>query len=220
MQNLIRQSQLKLEHDHFLLYEMMAHPAIFTHPKPSTIAVLDHETGILDEVLKHTTVRAVHWINKNTHHTQHHDKRVQHQPLATTQWLRQQPDIFDVIIQTETPDHLANETFEPYFQALRNDGIFIQALALPYLRLNELNPVYHHLDQAGFKDWQLLTFPQPSYQHGMRVAVMASKAIVFKQISEKTIFNRDFVTQYYNYDTHKAALALPQYLRADLGLNI
>jgi spermidine synthase len=216
MPTFVRQPDIKLEYDDCLFHEMMAHPAIFTHPQPRIVAVLDRDIGILNEVLKHRCVTAAHWMNKNTQNTFHDDTRVKHQPLAHSQWLRQQPEMFDVIIQTESPENIGTETFETYFQALKNDGVFIQSVAISYLKLDELKPIYHHLDQAGFKDWQLLTFPQPSHPFGLRVAVMASKAIVFKQISEKAIFNRGFPTHYYNFDMHKAALALPQYLRTDL----
>lgn len=220
MPTFVRNPDSKLEHDRCLFHEMMTHPAIFTHPNPRVIAVLDQDVGVLNEVLKHRCITAAHWINKNTQPAQGsfiQDARVKHQPLDHSQWLGQQPEMFDVIIQTESPTNIATETFDSYFQALNDDGIFIQSIAISYLELDRVKPIYHHLDQAGFKDWQLLTFPQPSHPYGMRVAVMASKAIVFKQISEKVIFNRGFSTQYYNFDMHKAALALPQYLHADLA---
>ena len=45
---------------------------------------------------------------------------------------------------------------------------------------------------------------------------MATKRAAFKRVREKEIFNRPFTTRYYNYDVHKAALVLPEFMRSEL----
>ncbi|MBV9576385.1 MAG: hypothetical protein JO149_07150, partial [Gammaproteobacteria bacterium] len=53
------------ESDSFFSYEMMAHPALFTHSKPQQIALLGNHFGILAEVLKHPSVVSVSCILEN-----------------------------------------------------------------------------------------------------------------------------------------------------------
>lgn len=201
------------EHDSFFFHEMMAHPVLFTHPKPQKIAIIDNQEGVLDEVLKHESIVDVCCINNHPQQTNQQDKRVRYQSLDSLQWLAHEADAFDVIIQSETTDNFLEQDFANYFRALKADGLFIQAYPISLLQINELKPVYENIEHAGFADWQLLLFPQPSYPTGCRVAVMASKSMLIKPIREKNIFNRSFETRYYNFDMHRAALAVPEFAK-------
>lgn len=195
--------------DEFFFSEMMAHPALFTHNKPQKVAIIGDHAGILAEVLKHATVTHVCCVT-NQPITPAADSRVSQQTLDAVQWLAHEADAYDIIINTKESLHA---DFHHYFRALKVDGILLQSFPVSLLDIKSLEPAYQALDKAGFHDWQLLTFPQPSF--GTHVAIMAIKSILIKQVSEKTIFNRGFKTQYYNYDVHKAALALPQFACCD-----
>lgn len=200
------------EHDSFLFHEMMAHPVLFTHPKPQKIAIIDNHEGILDEVLKHENITDVCCINNHPQQNSQ-DKRVRYQALDSLQWLSHEADAYDIIIQSETKDNFLEQDFGNYFRALKTDGLFIQSYPISLLQLNELKPVYDNLKHAGFTDWQLMLFPQPSYPTGCRVAIMAAKNMLIKPITEKNIFNRNFATRYYNFDMHRAALAVPEFAK-------
>lgn len=201
------------EHDSFIFHEMMVHPVLFIHPKPQKIAIIDANTGILDEVLKHQGIQEVNCITNNANFPHINDQRVRQLSLDSPQWLAHDVESFDIIIQSDAPDNFLEEDFENYYRALKTDGIFIQSYPISLLQLHALEPVYEQLGLAGFNDWQLLNFPQPSYPSGWRIALMAAKGMLFNQISEKNIFNRGFKTRFYNYDMHKAALALPEFAR-------
>jgi hypothetical protein len=43
--------------------------------------------------------------------------------------------------------------------------------------------------------------------------MMATKCPIFPRIREKDIYNKTFVTRYYNFDTHKAACVLPEFVK-------
>jgi len=60
-----------------------------------------------------------------------------------------------------------------------------------------------------------MNFAVPS---GSRTAIMAIKTGTFKRIREKDIYNKPFATKFYNFDMHKAALALPEFVREELAI--
>ena len=70
---------------------------------------------------------------------------------------------------------------------------------------------------AGFFDVLPLHFPEPGFTSGWRAAMMAMKQGTIKRPREKDIFNKAFTTRYYNLDVHRAAFALPEFMRKELG---
>jgi spermidine synthase len=216
------------EHDSFLYHEMMAHPALFTHPHPQSVAILGPHYGILQEVLKHPHVKQVHCISDHVEleeAIQHHfpalmeaqsDPRVQYHVRDTKAWLKEcQNESFDILIQNQAILAGLPDSYQDFFARLRKEGILIEPCQISLLESPVLKPLFQTLELAGFHDWQMLHFPQPSYSAGWRTAMMAIKHQTIKRIREKDIFNRNFSTRYYNFDTHKAALALPEFMRAE-----
>ena len=219
------------EHDGFFYHEMMAHPALFTHPHPQKIAILGNSFGILQEVLKHPSVNEVWCIAENTqleevvsHYfssLQHgkNDERVSYHLSKPLAWFKQNAaEKFDIIIQGQHSDDYLKEHYQCYYHALQDNGILIEPCQSSLLYFKTLKPLYQHLEQVGFNDCQLLNFPQPSYPSGWRTVMMATKRSTFKRVREKEVFNRQFTTRYYNFDVHKAALVLPEFVRCELGM--
>lgn len=184
------------EYDSFIYDEMMAHPALFTHLNAKKIAIIgDNHEGIKREVAKHPSVNEICQIST--------------QNLPT--WLTTAtPDAFDVIIAPTSID-----TDGHYLNLLGRNGIFIcQSESLFYPQ--RVKSVYQAIQKAGFHDVQILHFPQPNFPSGWRAAIMAIKTGTFKRIREKDIFNKSFATRYYNFDVHKAALVIPEFIREEL----
>ena len=219
------------ENDSFYYHEMMAHPALFTHPKPLKVAILGHQAGILQEILKHTGVQEIQCVHDNpdidaaisryfsSYSSKQVDARIKYFLMDTSTWLAQGSEhTFDIIIQADSSFLISEENFKNYFRLLTADGIFVQPCLNALLHFKTLKPLYLNIQQAGFNDWQLLNFPQPSYPTGFRTVVMATKQPAFKRIREKDIFNRPFTTSYYNFDVHQAALVLPEFMREALVL--
>ena len=182
-----------LEQDKVIFHEMMSHPAIFSHPNPQKIAVMgDVEGHILKEVLKHPTIKDV-------------------SPMTADKIEKITSESFDIFISaTETNAVL----FAHYFSILRQNGILIQQCGSLF-HLEELKNTATHLQKAGFCDLQIIHFPQPNSPLGSRSALMAVKQGTFNRVREKDIFNKTFKTHYYNFDVHKAALALPEFIRQE-----
>lgn len=208
--------------DQLISQEMLVHPALFTHPKATKIAIIGgKETIILKEALKHLSLEEAWLVTAEPVATQHfHDKRAHFHLGNTSEWLKTvTPKTFDIIISIDHPDlhskDVAETHFHYYFNALHDNGIFIQQ-ADSLFQLETIKSIYEALRHAGFCDMQVLNFPQPNFPSGSRIALMAIKQGFFQRIREKDIFNKPFTTHYYNYDVHKAALALPEFLREEL----
>jgi spermidine synthase len=214
------------EQDGFLYHEMMVHPALFTHPHPVSVAIIGNYHGILQEVLKHPSVTEVHCINDDTeldeavsHYfaafiQEKSDARIYYHLVNPDNWLKDcKACKFDIIIQNQA-DSLPL-SYQLFYLALRDNGMLIHPCYTSFLHLHTLKPLFQTIELAGFHDWQTLHFPQPSYPTGMRIAMLAMKEMSVKRIREKEVFNRQFTTRYYNFDTHKAALAIPQFMREE-----
>ncbi|OAI48981.1 hypothetical protein AYO45_03840 [Gammaproteobacteria bacterium SCGC AG-212-F23] len=176
--------------DTIVLQEMMTHPALFFHPAPKIIAIHgDHDQKLLQEVLKHTTVTQI------CHDKKHADPRVN--PFS-----QKKKTLFDIIILAEKSD---TESFASHLSLLNPNGLLVQQ-STSLLEIDSLKSLQQQLINSGFSDVLPLTFL-------WKTVVVAFKESHFKRIREKDIFNRPFKTLYYNIDTHKAAMALPEFAR-------
>lgn len=187
--------------------EMMSHPALFSHPRPQKIGLVDEkESGILGQVLKHPTILQVT-------HVCHSSEQVSDPRVKKLTSIEPPTNSFDVIILNT--EHLP-QSLITYYDSLANEGILLYQSTSPFDMI-KLKSQYLELKKIGFYDIQILNFPQPHYPTGWRSALLAIKNSAFKRIREKDIFNRTFRTQYYNFDIHKAAIVLPEFMREELN---
>jgi spermidine synthase len=207
-------SQSTLNHNAVIYHEMMAHIPLFAHRKPRNIAILnDQKQGVIQEVLKHSTVTQIWQIMTQDDSHKNADTRIKYCYDNNEACLASiEPGSLDIIIITQesTPTD-----YQLYFDKLHQDGILIQPCESPF-HLGNLKATQHRLKTAGFRDVQALQFPEPSYTSGWRSAIMAIKYGTIKRPREKDIFNKSFTTHYYNLDIHKAAFALPEFMRMEL----
>lgn len=200
----------------FIHHEMLVHPAIFTHQQAAHIAIIGNpHAGVAAEVLKHATVKTVWQICPTEPASKTLDPRLQYFVGSAADWRKQCPSqSLDIIILPETTTAISPELYKEYFNLLRDDGILIQQ-GESFFIPEDLKTIQQTLQKAGFYDIQVLHFPQPS---SWQAATMASKAKTFKQVREKDIFNKPFATRYYNFDVHKAALVIPEFMRHALTI--
>jgi len=185
-----------------IFFEMMAHPVLFTHQNPKKIVLLGDNTHlILPEVLKHSNIVEIHEIAPRS------GQYVDNKLVFHTELSSLKADSVDIIINASDLD-----ITQQLFGLLHKDGILIQQSVSPFA-INPLKSSIHALHQTGFSDVQLLSFPQPNYSTGWRSILMALKHGMFKRLREKIIYNKPFKTAYYNYDMHKAATVLPEFIR-------
>ncbi|SFF52602.1 spermidine synthase [Fontimonas thermophila] len=223
--------------DNFLYHEMMAHPALNSHPHPETVVIIGGgDCGTLREVLKHPEVKSATQVEIDERVTRLAEQyfpelcEKNNDPRATLffgdgiQWMKNAaPDSIDlVIIDSTDPVGPAEGLFGKRFytdclRALRPDGMLIQQSESPLLHLELIRAMHTAMREAGFAQTHLLHFPQPIYPSGWWSASLACKkaGALTPRLDAQAIAALD--TRYYNADTHRAAFALPTYVRAALA---
>ncbi|WP_211203023.1 polyamine aminopropyltransferase [Candidatus Competibacter phosphatis] len=224
--------------DNFLYHEMMAHPALFTHPRPKRVLIVGGgDCGTLREVLKHPDVETVIQVDIDAEVTRaaeryfpelcasNHDPRAQLRFEDGIAWVKNaEMGSYDVIIVDSTdPVGPAEGLFaEPFLRdchrALGADGLLVQQSESPLFHLDGiLLPLHRALRAAGFADTHTLHFPQCVYPSGWWTATLARKTGRVSDFREADAAAKPFATEYYNAEIHRAALATPEFMRRALA---
>lgn len=224
--------------DNFLYHEMMAHPALFTHPGPKRVLIVGGgDCGTLREVLKHPGIETVIQVDIDEEVTRaaeryfpelcvsNHNPRAQLRFEDGIAWVKNaEPDSYDVIIVDSTdPVGPAEGLFaEPFLRdchrALGADGLLVQQSESPLFHLDGiLLPLHRALRAAGFADTHTLHFPQCVYPSGWWTATLARKTGRVSDFREADAVAKPFATEYYNAEIHRAALATPEFMRRALA---
>ena len=224
--------------DNFLYHEMMAHPALFTHPEPKRVLIVGGgDCGTLREVLKHPDVETVIQVDIDAEVTRaaeryfpelcvsNHDPRAQLCFEDGIAWVKNaEMGSYDVIIVDSTdPVGPAEGLFaEPFLRdchrALGADGLLVQQSESPLFHLDGiLLPLHRALRAAGFADTHTLHFPQCVYPSGWWTATLARKTGRVSDFREADVAAKPFATEYYNAEIHRAALATPEFMRRALA---
>lgn len=220
--------------DNFVYHEMMAHPALFTHPEPARVLIIGGgDCGTLREVLKHSEVHSVTQVDIDERVTRvaeryfpelcesNDDPRAE---LLFADGIRHveqaAPGSVEVIIVDSTDpigpgEVLFTEAFYRGCQrALSAGGILVQQSESPLLHLQSvIQPMHRRLQAAGFGDRRLLQFPQPTYAGGWWSCTMARKGQSISGFRAQAAANRSFSTCYYNAEVHRGAWSMPEFLR-------
>lgn len=221
--------------DNFLYHEMMSHPALNSHPKPETVVIVGGgDCGTLREVLKHSEVKSATQVEIDERVTRLAEQYFpelcdkNNDPRAALffgdgiQWMKDvAPGSIDVIIIDSTdPVGPAEGLFGLKFyrdciRALKADGLLVQQSESPLLHLKLIQEMHAAMKQAGFAETALLHFPQVIYPSGWW-----SGSLAFKQAGSKVerLEQADALdTQYYNRELHRAAFALPNFVKRALA---
>ncbi|MDR3419416.1 MAG: polyamine aminopropyltransferase [Nevskia sp.] len=223
--------------DNFLYHEMMSHPALNSHPNPQDVVVVGGgDCGTLREVLKHPEVRRAVQVEIDERVTRLSEQYFPElcvangDPRATLffgdgiAWMKQAPaaSLDLIIIDSTDPVGPAEGLFGLKFyvdclKALRPGGLLVQQSESPLLHLELIAEMHRFMREAGFAQTRLLHFPQPIYPSGWWSGSVAQKTAgpLAERLDEAMI--AALGTKYYNADTHKAAFALPNFVKQALG---
>lgn len=224
--------------DNFLYHEMMSHPALNSHPNPRDVVVVGGgDCGTLREVLKHPEVRRAVQVEIDERVTRLSEQYFPElcvangDPRATLffgdgiAWMKEAPaESLDLIIIDSTdPVGPAEGLFGRKFygdciKALRPGGLLVQQSESPLLHLELIAEMQHFMRDAGFAQTRLLHFPQPIYPSGWWSASVAQKTAGDLAERLDPALLAGLGTKYYNADTHKAAFALPGFVRQALKI--
>lgn len=218
--------------DNFFYHEMIAHPALLTHPDPKKVVIIGGgDCGTLREVLKHQGVESAVQCDIDEQVTRMAEKYFPElcdsndDPRATLMWddglayiKNLEPNSIDVIIVDSTDpvgpaEGLFNKAFfADCFAALKDNGVLVQQSESPLMLLDLIKELRGEMGKAGFKEFQTLPFPQPCYPTGWWSVTMARKAgqgFEFRTASLDTL--------YYTPEAHKAGQTLPPFVAKALG---
>jgi spermidine synthase len=222
--------------DNFLYHEMMSHPALFTHPRARRVVIIGGgDCGTLREVLKHDEVESAIQVEIDERVTRlaeqyfpelcesNNDPRAQLLFIDGIKWMAEcEPESLDIVIVDSTDpigpaEGLFNEAFyRSCLKALRHGGILVQQSESPLAHLPLLKNIRKAMKGAGFQALRTLTFPQPCYPTGWWSATLARKGVDLEDFRERGAEMKQFPTRYYNADIHRAALAMPEFLKQAL----
>lgn len=224
------------DRDNFLYHEMMTHPALFTHARAKRVVIIGGgDCGTLREVLRHDEVEHVTQVEIDERVTRlaeeyfpelceaNDDPRAEILFADGIQYMADlEPDSVDLVIVDSTdPVGPAEGLFNAGFyaschKALRHGGIFVQQSESPLAHLDLIKAMRAAMRASNFQAVRTLPFPQPCYPTGWWSCTMARKGGDLTDFRERGAATKGFATRYYNVDTHKGALALPEFMRAEL----
>ena len=127
-----------------------------------------------------------------------------------------------VIVDSTDPigpaEGLFNEAFyQSCLRALRPGGILVQQSESPLVHNDLTKAMRNAMKNAGFAHLRTLPVPQPCDPTGWWSCTMARKHLDLNTFRERGAATKQFPTKYYNAETHKAALAMPNFLGEFLG---
>jgi spermidine synthase len=223
--------------DNFLYHEMMTHPALFTHARAKRVVIIGGgDCGTLREVLKHDEVEGAVQVEIDERVTRlaeeyfpelcasNGDPRAELLFVDGIKYMAEcEADSIDLVIVDSTDpvgpaEGLFNATFyASCHKALRHGGILVQQSESPLAHIELIKAMRAAMRAAGFQAVRTLPFPQPCYPTGWWSCTMARKGADLVTFRERGAATKTFPTHYYNADTHKGALAQPEFMREALG---
>lgn len=219
--------------ENYFYHEMMAHPALFTHPDPRRVCIVGGgDCGTLSEVLKHPGVESAVQIEIDEAVTRLADiyfpelTASKRDPRARLlfedgiRWVKEAPagGLDLIVVDSTDPVGPAIGLFTEAFhrdclRALSPGGILVQQSESPLYHLQILKDLHSAMRGAGFADTRTLFFPQAIYPSGWMSATMTRKGEPIGGFREEAVRERPFETRYYNAEIHRAALAQPEFFR-------
>ncbi|OBS09301.1 polyamine aminopropyltransferase [Acidihalobacter prosperus] len=225
------------DRDNFIYHEMMTHPALFSHPRPRRVVIVGGgDCGTLREVLKHPEVESAVQVEIDERVTRvseqffpalcgsNGDPRAEFFFGDGIRWMKEaEPGSIDVIIIDSTdPVGPAKGLFsEPFYRdclrALGEDGLLAQQSESPlYHSTSIIRPMHDEMRKSGFLDTLTLFYPQPVYPSGWWSTTLAAKSAPVAFLREEQCEQKCFETHYYNDAIHRAAMAVPEFVRREL----
>ncbi|SDG50375.1 spermidine synthase [Fontibacillus panacisegetis] len=214
--------------DEFVYHEMVAHPALFTHPNPKHVLVVGGgDGGVIREVVKHPGVEKAVLVDIDGKVIEYSRKylpeiaceldnpRVEVQVNDGYMHIIQSKNKYDVIMVDSTePVGPAAPLFERGFyqgiyEALKDDGIFVAQTDNPWFKADLIQKVNKDVKEI-FPIVRVYGANIPTYPSGLWTFTMGSKTYDPLEVDETKI--PEINTKYYTPRLHKAAFVLPKFV--------
>lgn len=214
--------------DEFVYHEMVAHPALFTHPDPKHVLVVGGgDGGVIREIMKHPKVEKAVLVDIDGKVIEYSKKylpeiaseldnpRVEVQVNDGYMHIIESKNKYDVIMVDSTePVGPAAPLFERGFyqgiyEALKDDGIFVAQTDNPWFKADLIQKVNKDVKEI-FPIVRVYGANIPTYPSGLWTFTIGSKTHDPLQVDETQIPEID--TKYYSPRLHKAAFVLPKFV--------
>jgi spermidine synthase len=215
--------------DEFVYHEMMSHVPLFTHPHPRHVLVVGGgDGGTIREVLKHPSVEQVvlaeidgkviesakRFLPELAEGLDH--PRVQVRVEDGFKHIHEHKAAYDVILVDSTePVGPAAKLFERGFyqgisEALKADGLFVAQSDNPWFHGDLIRRVFRDVQEI-FPITRLYICNVPTYPSGMWTFTLGSKQ--YDPLEAALPAQLSFPTKYYTPEVHRAAFALPRFVK-------
>ncbi|MBO9609407.1 MAG: polyamine aminopropyltransferase [Paenibacillaceae bacterium] len=217
--------------DEFVYHEMVAHPALFTHPNPERVLVVGGgDGGVIREIMKHPKVKKAVLVDIDGKVIEYskqflpeiagelENPRVEVIVNDGYMHIHDHKNEYDVIMVDSTePVGPAVELFsrgfyQGIYEALREDGIFVAQTDNPWFKADLIQSVNRDVKEI-FPIVRVYCANIPTYPSGLWTFTMGSKTHDPLAVDPNAI--PDIPTRYYTPELHRAAFALPRFV-ADL----
>lgn len=214
--------------DEFVYHEMVAHPALFTHPNPKQVLVVGGgDGGVIREVMKHRAVEKAVLVDidgKVIEYSKQYlpeiaceldNPRVEVIVGDGYMHIHEHKNRYDVIMVDSTePVGPAVQLFDRGFyqgiyDALKEDGIFVAQTDNPWFKADLIRKVNKDVKEI-FPVVRVYWANVPTYPSGLWTFTMGSKVHDPLNVDPATM--GDIPTRYYTPQLHKAAFALPRFV--------
>lgn len=215
--------------DEFVYHEMVAHPALNTHPNPKHVLVVGGgDGGVIREVLKHPEVEKAVLVEIDGKVIEYSKKYLPEiageldnprvEVLVNDGYMHiiESKNKYDVIMVDSTePVGPAAPLFERGFyqgiyEALKEDGIFVAQTDNPWFKADLIQQVNKDVKEI-FPIVHVYGANIPTYPSGLWTFTMGSKVHDPLQVDETTIPEMES-NKYYTPRLHKAAFVLPKFV--------
>ena len=220
------------EKDEFIYHEMISHIPMLVHPCPKNVLVIGGgDGGTIREVLKYPSVEKAVLCEIDgmvidacreflpSIAGKLNDPKVEIQVCDGVEYISKQKNRFDVIIIDSTDplgpgEGLFTEEFYCNVRdALKSDGIMTAQSESPIANQREIKLIYSLLNKV-FPVVKSYVAPIPTYPGGYWSWAFCSKNInPLDNINSEVAAKIEKTSKYYNSEIHKAAFALPNFLR-------
>jgi spermidine synthase len=224
------------ERDEFVYHEMIAHPALFLHPKPRRVLVIGGgDGGTVREVLKHRSVErcvlveidglVVEASRKHIPQTAGalSDKRASVLIEDGVKFVAETDEKFDVVIVDSTePFGPAAELFGPSFyknvkRILTEDGVVASQAGSPFYEISTIKNLFK-ITTKIFPVVEVCLFNNLTYPGGLWAFTFATKGLhPVKDFIPSRVKAAKMRLRWYNAEIHAGCFALPNFLKEALG---
>lgn len=227
------------ERDEFFYHEMISHIPMNSHPNPERVLVIGGgDGGTVREVLKHDTVKEVVLCEIDgmvidackkylpSIAGMLDDERVNIQVRDGIDYISQQEDAFDIILIDSTDPMgpgeglFTEEFYSNVNKALKEGGIMCAQSESPFVQQRQMKMAYPLLRKA-FPKVNTFLGPIPTYPGGYWSWAFCSNTVEpLSFIAEDRVQKIAKQAKLYNLDIHKAAFALPNFVKKLVGQDV